>query len=76
MEAARRQLQESQRLLDEAKVVGLGEAEARSRIEAAGLRFRAVSLDGSAPQVLTADLNLKRVTADIRAGVVDRVDIG
>lgn len=73
--AARAQRAESERLLVDLALVGVGEDEAEQRARAVGLAFRPIYAEQPG-QVLTADLSLRRVTATIRAGVVEQVRIG
>jgi hypothetical protein len=70
--SARRVAEASRRALADADVVGLPEAEARRRVEAAGLRFRPIR----AGDVLTADLALTRVTATVVDGRVQEARVG
>ena len=73
--AARAQRAESERLLADLALVGVSEDEAEQRARAAGLAFRPMYVEQPG-QVLTADLSVRRVTATIRAGVVEEVSIG
>ncbi len=73
--AARAQRAESERLLADLALVGVSEGEAEQRARRVGLTFRSIYADRPG-QVITADLSLRRVTATIRAGIVERVHIG
>lgn len=67
-----RMVVESQEALAAADIIGLDEAVARSRVEAAGLRFRADRAGGP----MTADYSATRVTATIVDGMVHEARIG
>jgi hypothetical protein len=67
-----RMVVESQEALAAADIIGRHEAEARSRVEAAGLRFRPVH-DGG---LMTADRSASRVTATVVDGIVREARIG
>jgi hypothetical protein len=73
--AARAQRAQSQRALDDLRLMGLSENDAARLARGAGLDFRPVYPDRSA-QVMTLDVSLTRVTATIRGGIVHDVSIG
>ena len=70
--SVRRVAEQSRSALADADIVGLGEDEARRRVEAAGLHFRPVR----AGDVMTADLSVTRVTATIVDGRVHEARVG